>query len=81
LNPDGIGIIWGKAEINVENSGEKWKIVWWGRVFEVGVVAKAVGIGVEGAVRGLFARWTYTMVFANIVTVPFYTSEGKIMGH
>lgn len=81
LNPDGTGRAWGKAEIIVNNSGGKWKIIWWGKITEVGVDAKAIGVGVEGTVRGLFARWTYTMVFANIVTVPFYTSEGKIIGH
>jgi hypothetical protein len=75
LDPDGTGIAWGNAELNVDNSGGKWKIVWWGCVSEVGVVAKAVGIGKKGAVRGLFAKWTYTMTFANGI---FYVTEGYI---
>jgi hypothetical protein len=83
--------IWGKAEINVgvENPGDesrgKWEISWHGWVTPTGnethpftIVAEAVGTGKEGEVKGLVAKWTYTMDLENGF---FYASEGFIIEH
>ena len=75
LNEDGSGKVWGTADIFVDNDGGRWEILWWGSVSSEGVVAKAVGTGIEGDVKGLVAKWTYTMIFENGI---FYTSKGYI---
>jgi hypothetical protein len=40
-----------------------------------GVNATVIGVGKSGTVKGMYAKWNYTMVFANGF---FYTFEGKI---
>ena len=75
LNKDGTGRVWGSAVLNVDDGG-KWDMIWWGTLTSEGIVAKAVGSGVEGAVKGLTAKWTYTMDFAQGF---FYTSKGIII--
>ena len=74
-DPDGTMKFWGKTEINVEDNGGQWKTVWFGGTVDGGLKATAVGIGKKGAVKGMFAKWNYSMVFANGF---FYTFEGKI---
>ena len=66
----------------------KWEITWDGiktpildadDVIGINIVCEAVCTGVEGAVKGLVAEWTYTMNF--IITDPatfFYATEGFI---
>jgi len=76
-DPDGTMKFWGKTELNVEDNGGQWKIFWFGGTIEGGLQATAVGIGKKGAVKGMFAKWNYEMIFANGF---FYTFEGKIFG-
>lgn len=75
VDPDGTMKLWGKSDLNVENNGGQWKTMWWGKTVDGGLKATVIGIGKKGAVKGLFAKWKYTMVFANGF---FYTFEGKI---
>jgi len=77
LNEDGTGIYWGTAELIVDNNGGKWEMVWGGKLTSEAAVAPAVGVGVDGDVKGLAAKWTYTMTFANGF---FYVTEGFIIG-
>jgi len=75
LDPDGTGKMWGKTDLNVDISGGQWKMYWWGELTSEGAKATVVGIGKKGTVKGLFAKWKYTLVFTNGF---FYTFEGKI---
>jgi hypothetical protein len=77
LEADGTGKVGGSAEIIVDNEEYqgKWDISWHGYVSAEGVIGYAVGTGKEGDVKGLVAKWTYTMIFANGI---YYESEGEI---
>ena len=83
--------IWGKAEIIVEGGGGRWELSWYGWRTPTGeapfiewvspfkLVVDAVGTGKEGAVKGLVAKWTYTMDFDGDFSSLFYNSEGYIV--
>ncbi|MBL1215589.1 MAG: hypothetical protein HND52_19640 [Ignavibacteriae bacterium] len=75
LNEDGTGKSWGTAELIVDDNGGKWKMWFRGKVTPEGGVAPVYGVGVDGDVRGSFAKWKYTMILANGF---FYTTKGKI---
>jgi hypothetical protein len=75
IEADGTGIVWGRADLNVDDGGGRWEISWQGRLSSTRLSVKAVGTGKEGDVKGLVAKWKYTMIFAN---GTFYTSEGYI---
>ena len=63
----------------------KWETTWWGTMTFTSpdgstfrIVAHAVGIGVEGEVEGLTARWKYTMDFDGSPETLMYVTKGKI---
>ncbi|MEN8156775.1 MAG: hypothetical protein ABFS10_07485 [Bacteroidota bacterium] len=68
---DGSFTYWGKAELLVDEDLGKWDMSWKGNggpvlneagdVIGLDLVAYVVGQGKEGAVKGLVAKWTYTM--------------------
>ena len=67
VDAEGNGRLWGTAEIFVDNDEckGKWQLSWWGTVDAEGVLAKAIGSGVEGDILGMTAKWTYDMDFAS----------------
>lgn len=71
---------WGKAELVVDDDGGIWEMSWHGWwTWTDGVpeiVVDATGVGKEGAVKGLFAKWTYTFNFGGF----YYMTEGYIQG-
>ncbi len=77
LEADMTGTAWGSAELIVDNNecAGKWEISWHGVISKEGVVADAVGTGKEGDVKGMVAKWTYTMDFS---VGRFYTTSGYI---
>ena len=82
VNKYGFGTTWGTCELFVDNEGGKWEITWEGIVEgspatgDLFIKGVAKGVGVEGAVEGLTAKWFYTLDLANVGF--FYTSEGFI---
>ncbi|UCH14826.1 MAG: hypothetical protein JSV22_02400 [Bacteroidales bacterium] len=72
--------LWGRAELYVDNDGGKWNMRWHGYQAPTPdggfiIVADVFGRGVEGEVKGLVAKWRYTM---NISEGFFYAIEGYI---
>ena len=70
--------VWGKAELFVDGDRGKWEISWHGYITDNGLKAsvEAVGTGKEGEVKGLVAKWTYTL---DILTYGFeYQTTGVI---
>ena len=84
VNKFGAGKTWGTCELFVDNAeaSGKWEITWNGRVEgspatgDLYIKGVAKGVGVEGDVEGLTAKWFYTLDLANVGF--FYTSEGFI---
>lgn len=69
IEEDGTFYYWGKAELIVDGIKEgdaprgKWQMTWRGYLNADGLVAEAVGQGKEGEVKGMVAKWVYTMDF------------------
>ena len=82
VNKYGRGITWGTCELFVDNDGGKWEITWNGIVEgspangNLYIKGVAKGVGVEGDVEGLTAKWFYTLDQANVGF--YYKSEGFI---
>lgn len=82
VNKFGRGITWGTCELFVDNDGGKWEITWEGIVEgspatgDLYIRGVAKGVGVEGDVEGLTAKWFYILDLANVGF--YYTSEGFI---
>lgn len=82
VNKYGRGITWGTCELFVDNDGGKWEITWDGVVEgspangDLYIKGVAKGVGVEGDVEGLIAKWFYILDQANVGF--YYTSEGFI---
>lgn len=73
IEEDGITAkVWGKAEIFLDDDRGKWEMSWKGYLNENGLIAEAIGIGMEGEVKGLVGKWTYIMDFELFV----YNFEG-----
>lgn len=75
--------IWGKAELTVDDDLGKWEISWhgWQTPTPSGfkIVCDAVGTGKEGEVKGLVAKWIYTMEFdVDDPATFFYATDGYI---
>jgi len=80
IDRDGTVKYWGKAEIIVDKNGGKWEMCWHGNITGGIGVAKAFGIGVEGKVKGLFAKSTYTIdVTGGPPPTAYYVTEGFIL--
>ena len=88
IEEDGIQKVWGKTEIFVDGDRGKWEISWHGYLTPtltpdgpslVGYV-DAVGQGKSGEVKGLVAKWTYSInfIFSDPTTL-FYATEGYIL--
>ena len=73
---DGSFKYWGKAKLIVDNDGGTWEISWHGGTTSDGlIVAEGTGKGKSGDVKGLTAKWTYTM---NPLDGFFYATKGYI---
>ena len=75
--------LWGTAELTVNCGLGIWEMTWRGTMTTTGegtfrIVAHAVGVGVEGEVEGLTARWKYTMNFDGTPESGIYITKGKI---
>ena len=84
IGEDGIQKVWGKTEIFVDGNRGKWEISWHGYLYPtlVGLsgYVDAVGSGKEGEVKGLVAKWTYSINFdASDMTTLYYATEGYIL--
>lgn len=76
----------GTAELTVDGCLGKWEMSWRGvqtltspdgSTFRI--VAHAVGIGKEGQVKGLIAKWKYTMNYDGTPETLKYYIKGKII--
>jgi len=78
LDESGNGKYWGTTELIVDNDGGKWKMEWGGSLTNGGTVgiAKVLGTGIEGDVKGLTARWIYKI---DVSIGFFYKTEGFII--
>jgi hypothetical protein len=89
VNKYGRGITWGNCELFVDDPQDpnadpvgKWKITWNGVVSgnpangDLYIKGIAKGVGVEGDVEGLTAKWFYTLDQINVGF--YYTSKGFI---
>lgn len=83
--PDGITAkLWGKADIIADNNLGKWRLSWHGNITPAEpplvfiLKVTAVGHGIEGSVKGLVAKWSYTMNFDGNNSSFFYTGDGVI---
>ena len=78
ISEDGTVKYGGTAKIIVDNN-EMW---WHGNIVGGIGVANAYGVGVEGNVKGLFARWTYTIdLTVGPPPIAFYVTEGFIINN
>jgi hypothetical protein len=84
IEPDGITAkIWGKAEITADDGLGKWTLWWNGTITPAPplvfiIKVHAVGHGTEGAVKGLVAKWTYTLNFDGDMNSFYYMGDGAI---
>ena len=83
---DGIEKLMGKAELFVEDDRGKWEMSWHGYLTYVeggfDIYVDAIGTGKSGDVKGLVAKWIYTMNFRFADASSFlYLSEGYIQSN
>lgn len=73
IEEDGSFKYWGKAELIVDGERGTWDMTWHGYLtftpLGPELIAYAVGQGKSGEVKGMVAKWTYTMDFANDVYI------------
>ena len=79
---DGVVKFWGKSYIIVADENDedgsrgRWEVSWHGYITQYGIEAEAVGTGKDGEVKGLTAKWSYTMDFND----GYYKFTGYVQG-
>ena len=80
ISPDGAVKYGGSTELIVDGSGGKWEMWWHGSIVGGIGIANAYCVGVEGAVKGLYAKSIYTIdLTVGPPPTSFYEVEGFIL--